>query len=81
MFCFVLALCDLEFPSWILLNKRFLNGYHSFIYSTRMYLVSAMITTALEAGNIVEIKEIPELMELLSHYKHRETRQVLSLPP
>ena len=42
-----------------------LNVYHSFIYSTRIYLVFVIIHTALGAGDIVEIKEIPTLTELL----------------
>lgn len=36
-----------------------------FIYSTKMYLVYAIIRTALGAGDIVTIKEIPTLMEIL----------------
>lgn len=42
-----------------------LSAYHSFIYSTKMYLVSAIIRTALGAGEIVTIKAIPILLELL----------------
>lgn len=38
---------------------------HSFIYSTKMYLVSAIIRIALDSGNILTIKEIPTLVELL----------------
>lgn len=55
----------LEFPTWILLNMNLLSAYPSFIYSTKMYLVSAIIRTGLGARDIVTIKAIPTLMELL----------------